>query len=214
MDKENKQEKKGHLNFYTIIIIFGVIIMGLILLFQVSKNTNKIIVEPSIVKQYTIEIKPLIIDNEAAYTDWILEHSSKISRNTATNIFRTAISYKHGLMLLALAEVESSFNPAAVSKKGAMGLNQIMPNIWTKELQKNKIIKEKRDLFNYEANLKASNYILLKYYKKTGSWKGALKKYVGANSESYVKNVLSNCGELYLLNITNKSEKNNEYTKH
>ena len=213
MDKEKIQEKKRCPIFYRMIVFFGVIGMGLTLLFHISKNIDKNITEPIVVEQY---ITPLIIkqySNEAAYTNWILKHSSKISKDTATNIFRTAMSYKYGLLLLALAEAESSFNPAAVSKKGAIGLNQVMPNIWVKELQKNKIIKEKRDLFNYETNLKASNYILLKYYGKTGSWKEALNKYVGANSESYVKKVLSNCGELYLLNITYK-EKNNETVKH
>jgi len=199
LNKKETQKKtkpciKKQSRSFTISSCVTILILGLVLIFYVSIKLDKPIenkpVTPVITRTYI---------NEVACVDWILKHSLKISKNTAVDIFETAMSIDHGLLLIALAKKESSFNPSAVSKKGAIGLNQIMPNIWAKELIKNKIIKEKRDLFNYKANLRASHYILLKYYKETGSWKKALKKYVGADSKSYVKDVLANCGELYLL---------------
>jgi len=154
-----------------------------------------------------------IISNNAIkntiYINWILKHSSKISRRTATNIYKATMSLEteNRLLYLALMCIESNFNPSAVSKKGAVGLTQIMPKVWAKELQKQGIIKEKKDLFDYDKSLLASNYILTKYYKKTGSWTKALQKYVGKKNGNYAKNVLAIYGELQLLNNVEKTIK-------
>lgn len=193
-EKETSKKKKPNAFIICLSICILAVGMGLIFYFSITLDSYK----PTETKEVILApVEPYI--NEVACIDWIFRHSSKISKDMATNIFKTAMSTDHGLLLLALAKRESSLNPSAISKKGAIGLNQIMPGVWVEELKKNKIIKEKRDLFNYKANLKASHYILLKYYKETGSWEKALKKYVGANLESYVEDVLANCGELYLL---------------
>lgn len=165
-----------------------------------SHITLSYITEPNCITKSNI--------NDKACIDWILRHSVRISRRTATNIFKEAMSTNNGFLLLALARRESSFNPCAISKKGAIGLTQIRPSIWVKELIKNKIIKNKRDLFDYKTNLAASNYILTKYYKETGSWEKALKKYVGANFRTYVRDIFANCGSLYLLSKSKISQQN------
>lgn len=134
------------------------------------------------------------------YINWILNHSYRISRQTATGIYNTAMSTNSGLLLLAIASRESSFSPTAISNKGAIGINQIMPNIWVKELQEQGIIKERKDLFDYDKNLLASNYILTKYYNALGSWEKALQKYVGKNHKTYAKDVFAIYGELQLIN--------------
>lgn len=136
--------------------------------------------------------------NNSIYIDWILKRSTKISRQTATDIYNTAMSMENGLLYIALVYIESNFNPTAVSKKGAIGLTQIMPGIWVKTLKEQKIIKEKKDLFDYDKSLLASKYILTEYYKKTGSWKKALNKYVGGDKK-YANKVLAAYGELLLL---------------
>lgn len=133
------------------------------------------------------------------YVSWILNHSSKISKRTATNIYETTMFMENGLLYIALVYRESNFNPAARSKKGAIGLTQIMPGIWVKELIEQGIIKERRDLFDYDKSLLASEYILTEYYKETGSWEKALRKYVGKKHKTYAKDVLAIYGELLLL---------------
>lgn len=133
------------------------------------------------------------------YVNWILKHSSKISRQTATDIYEAAMSMENGLLYVALMCRESNFDPTAKSKKGAIGVTQIMPGIWVEVLKEQGIIKERRDLFDYDKNLLASSYILTKYYKETGSWKKALNKYVGKGHKTYVRDVLATYGELQLL---------------
>jgi soluble lytic murein transglycosylase-like protein len=133
-----------------------------------------------------------------AHVNWILERSSKISRQTAINIYNVAMSMENGLLYIALIYRESNFDPTAVSEKGAIGLTQIMPRIWVKVLKEQGIIKEKKDLFDYDKNLLASKYILTEYYKETGSWKKALNKYVGKH-KTYARDVLAAYGELQLL---------------
>lgn len=137
------------------------------------------------------------------HVNWILERSSKISRQTAINIYNITMSMENGLLYVALMYRESNFNPTAVSEKGAIGLTQIMPRIWVEVLKKQGIIKEKKDLFDYDKNLLASKYILTEYYKETGSWKKALNKYVGKH-KTYARDVLAAYGELQLLKQEHK----------
>jgi soluble lytic murein transglycosylase-like protein len=133
------------------------------------------------------------------YVNWILEHSTKISRQMAINIYEVAMSMENGLLYVALMYRESNFDPTAKSRKGAIGITQIMPGIWTKTLIEQGIIKERRDLFDYDKSILASKYILTEYYKKTSSWEKALRKYVGEKHKTYAKDVLAVYGELQLL---------------
>ena len=146
------------------------------------------------------------ITQKNIYVNWILERSSKISRQMAVNIYETAMSMENGLLYIALTYRESNFDPTAISKKGAIGLTQIMPGIWVDELIKQGIIKEEKDLFDYDKNLLTSSYILTKYYKETGSWKKALNKYVGKH-KTYARDVLAAYGELQLLCNTENNRK-------
>ena len=139
------------------------------------------------------------VDENAIISDWIMKKSYRISRKTANGIVDTAMSTDCGLLLIAIASRESSFSPTAVSKKGAIGLNQIMPGVWVETLKEQGIIEERKDLFDYDKSLLASEYILTYYYKQTGSWQLALKKYVGGHHKSYTKDVFATYGELQLL---------------
>ncbi len=68
-----------------------------------------------------------------------------------------------------LVKAESNFNPRAVSKKGAMGLCQLMP-----ETAKRLGVK---DPFNVDENLNAGAKLLKELYRKYRSWKLALAAY-------------------------------------
>jgi soluble lytic murein transglycosylase-like protein len=77
--------------------------------------------------------------------------------------------------VLALIEVESSFNPYAVSSVGAQGLMQVMP-FW-----KNEIGTPQDNLIDLETNLKYGCTILKHYIKRAdGHMADALARYNGS----------------------------------
>ncbi len=77
--------------------------------------------------------------------------------------------------VLALIEVESSFNPYAVSSVGAQGLMQVMP-FW-----KNEIGSPSDNLIDLETNLKYGCTILNHYIKRAdGHMAEALARYNGS----------------------------------
>ena len=102
-----------------------------------------------------------------------------------TVIFQETEKYKNKKLLRAVIKVESSYNKYAVSKKGAVGLMQIRPEIWHNELTKVGIISNYKDYFEIEKNIKAGNYILTKYHKN--DLKITLKKYSGGAKNYYNK---------------------------
>ena len=71
--------------------------------------------------------------NSSNYKVYIKETPKKSLESDATDLYDHVISEaskKHGVsfsLLKALIKIESDFNPRAVSKAGAMGLMQIMP---------------------------------------------------------------------------------------
>ena len=73
------------------------------------------------------------VPTSSRYKFYMRERPSKSLGADATNkydLFITKASHQHGVsfpLLKAIIKVESDFNPRAVSKKGAMGLMQIMP---------------------------------------------------------------------------------------
>ena len=106
---------------------------------------------------------------------------------------------KYGLpvrIFKELVRAESNFNPKAVSRKGAMGLCQLMP-----ETAKRLGVK---DPFDVDENLNAGAKLLKELYRKYGNWKlalaaynageGAVEKYGGvppyAETRNYVSRIL------------------------
>lgn len=108
---------------------------------------------------------------------------------------------KYGLpvrIFRELVKAESNFNPRAVSRKGAMGLCQLMP-----ETARRLGVK---DPFDVDENLNAGAKLLKKLYQKYRNWKLALaaynageravEKYGGVppykETRDYVKKILRN----------------------
>ncbi|MBO5262556.1 MAG: lytic transglycosylase domain-containing protein [Clostridia bacterium] len=87
-------------------------------------------------------------------------------------------------IVYSVIKVESGFDKGAVSKKGACGLMQLMPETyeWLLEIMplenvsgKNEV--KERDIFNEEENIKCGTYYLSILYKKYGSWELAFCAY-------------------------------------
>ena len=83
-------------------------------------------------------------------------------------------------VVLAVIDVESNFNPYAISRAGARGLMQVMP-FWLKEIG-----KSGDSLFRYKTNLRIGCTILKYYLKKeNGNLQMALRRYNGTRERHY-----------------------------
>ncbi|MEK7861645.1 MAG: lytic transglycosylase domain-containing protein [Chloroflexota bacterium] len=78
-------------------------------------------------------------------------------------------------LVLAVIDVESSFDPFAVSSAGAVGLMQVMP-FWPRELG-----LSTRDLLDVELNVRMGTSILAYYLERErGDYRRALGRYNGS----------------------------------
>ena len=119
------------------------------------------------------------------------------------------------LIMLALIEVESGYNYAAVSDSGAIGLTQVHTSTWLNEskdenLKNFKVISDAKDLYDPVKNIMAGAFILNKYYQeetgKKNPMQGALTRYYGGVKNSHYDKVCQRIGEFYVFNLlTNQS---------
>ncbi len=114
---------------------------------------------------------------------WLTDMAARLGRQVADpavgiEILKTAHqeARRAGLppeMVLAVIDVESAFNPYAVSSAGAQGLMQVMP-FWRNELGR-------RRLIDIRDNLIMGCTILRYYYDaERGDWTKALARYNGS----------------------------------
>lgn len=144
-----------------------------------------------------------VLRKEEVLVQWVYEHSNRISKAACKEIVVAALETKRPLLLLALMEVESNFIPTAISNKGAMGLTQVMPAHWEKELITAGVIKEKRDLFDVRSSITAGDFILdINLKKSKGDVSKALEMYLGGQDGAYLKKILANLANLYVLTGT------------
>ena len=115
-----------------------------------------------------------------------------IAEETAIRIIEK--STKHNVpfvAVIAVTEVESHFNPFAISPKGARGPMQVMPRIWVKELG----LSSKYELHDIETGIDSGVRILRRYLDATdNNMRKALYKYVGGD-HSYIKRVYESMGK-------------------
>jgi hypothetical protein len=144
-------------------------------------------------------------------TEWVYEHSTKISRKTASEIVIETLKTKDPIFFLSLFEVESNFDPNCVSKLHAIGLGQVMP-LHKEELIKAGIIKEVRDIFNIAEGIKASGFVWdIKWKEGRGDIRKALAKYLGESNKNYSDKVLENY--FHLSTITKRIPMGNQLIK-
>ena len=105
-------------------------------------------------------------------------------------------------LIICLIERESSFHkkafskPTPNSKLGCMGLMQINPVAHLKKLKKLNIKSD--EIYHIDSNVHIGTMILKEYYDKTKTISGALKKYLGVNSKSYMLAILVNFTDLMI----------------
>ena len=88
-------------------------------------------------------------------------------------------------LIVGMMEVESSFNPFAVSKVDARGLMQVMFNVWEKELN----LKHRFDLHDVETGIETGIKVILIYLENSNdNLKRALQKYNGIADGSIFSN--------------------------
>lgn len=87
-------------------------------------------------------------------------------------------------LVLSVIQVESNFNPYAISRVGALGLMQVMP-FWLKEIG-----KPGDNLFRMQTNLRYGCTILRHYLdKEKGNRTRALMRYNGTREYKYAAQV-------------------------
>jgi soluble lytic murein transglycosylase-like protein len=115
------------------------------------------------------------------HEDYVLSHNPKVDAReivSSVNKWGKELSVDPKL-LLAVAKVESTFDPHAISKSGAYGLMQVIP-VWHKE----KILQARRELgnpeiFNISTNIYLGAKVLKECLEKTGGVTKALQCYSG-----------------------------------
>lgn len=95
-----------------------------------------------------------------------------------------ALNHPNPRLVKAVIQVESEWNPNAVSSKGAIGLMQVMPSSGLHFAG-----YSREDLFCPVKNINAGTRILKHYQKTSSSLEEALKKYSG-NAKGYYNKVV------------------------
>jgi len=130
--------------------------------------------------------------------------STIVAKTIAVNIVSKCREYKASVpLVIGIMRVESAFIPTAVSKKGAIGLMQVMPE-WASKLG----LKDKYVLFDIPVNIESGIKVLNHHIKEDG--KGNISKglyfYVGKDS-TYAANVYKAAGEFIIFTSTIDDEK-------
>ncbi len=122
--------------------------------------------------------------------NWILSKNNNIDFNQAKLMVDTSKNLKHKYLVLAIAEVESTFNKDAKNKNN-YGLMQInICNI--KELKEIGLIESKHDLYKIKPAMKSADFLLSKH--KT--LKNKIIRYKGGYCQKYINKIMTNLNEL------------------
>lgn len=142
----------------------------------------------------------LVRKNEAAKLDnlqkYISARYTKIPDEftviIAKNTYDLCVEHNISLpLIVGLMEVESAFNPLAVSKKDARGLLQVTYSVWYKQLK----IKSRRSLHDVRTGIDMGIRVLRHYIEKEkGNVSKALSRYNGTKKEDFSNRVYRAAG--------------------
>jgi hypothetical protein len=96
-------------------------------------------------------------------------------------------------LMVGIMEVESAFNPFAISKVKARGLMQVLPKVWRDHFK----VEKDSDFHDIEFNIRCGIQIFLKYLKdENGNNSRALNRYNGSDPAkgSYANDVFAATG--------------------
>lgn len=147
-----------------------------------------------------IKYMPVLMQQSVASTSlFIRKSNAKIDEKTAWREAAALVHYsaKYGVpyaLTTAVAHVESTFNPAAVSPKGAAGVMQVMWRIHNQLLQANGIqpTPGSNPLADPEQAIAAGCLLISRYIKAYGSVQTAMERYYGGRSLAYQRKVNRN----------------------
>lgn len=121
---------------------------------------------------------------DSPYVQYIIKTNPSISLNQARSIVTSIITWSEKFnidekVLLAVAKVESGFNPHAISTSGAYGLMQVIP-VWHKD----KILKAREvlgnpEVFNIHTNIYLGSWVLKDCLNRLNNLGRALMCYSG-----------------------------------
>jgi hypothetical protein len=92
-------------------------------------------------------------------------------------------------LIIHIINRESGFRPLITSRAGALGLMQVIPKWHKEKLEAMKISED--EVYYINNNIKLGCWIFREYFDQTGDIEKTLKKYVGGNHETYIKNILA-----------------------
>ncbi len=153
--------------------------------------------------------------NVEVFEKFVKRNSHRMYPRLCREIVDSAIKYseKYDLspvLVLAVAEAESQFNPFAVSKQNAKGLMQINPEANQQLLIQEGIIKDASELFDPDRNIEAGCFLLRRFINDTSDLNAALDRYLGADSTSYKAEIHQVMGKVLLLGITEELNKTSQ----
>ncbi len=192
-----------HIHLFYCLAIIGVVTTSLFSPFSYSNtaNKNQEIPRQEIDDELRQQLKDAIQQSDS-FEDrydaevWLVAMSHKLKRYVKGHEERLRIlrhvhreAKRAGLepeLVLAVIQIESAFNPYAVSVVGAQGMMQVMP-FWKKEIG-----RPDDNLINMETNLRYGCTILRHYLdKEKGNVAPALARYNGSyGSYKYSRKVM------------------------
>lgn len=141
--------------------------------------------------------------NVASTALFIRSSNKKIDEKTAWREAAALVHYsaKYGVpseLTTAVAHAESTFNPDAISPKGAAGVMQVMWRIHNGLLQSHGIkpTPGPNPLADPENAIAAGCLLLSRYIKAYGSVQTAMTRYYGGNSAAYQRKVNNNIARI------------------